>query len=39
MDDAIAAVGAGGVDVDEQRQIAYEQIQAAIDDIHTAAES
>lgn len=38
MGDAIAAVGAGGVDVDEARQTAYEQIQASIDEIHAQAE-
>jgi maltose-binding protein MalE len=38
MGDTIAAVGAGGVDVDEARATAYEQIQASIDDIHAQAE-
>ena len=38
MADAIAAVGAGGEDVDEVRQTAYEQIQASIDEIHARAE-
>jgi arabinogalactan oligomer/maltooligosaccharide transport system substrate-binding protein len=37
MGDAIAAVGAGGVDIDEARQTAYEQIQASIDEIHAQA--
>lgn len=38
MGDAITAVGAGGVDIDEARQTAYEQIQASIDEIHAQAE-